>query len=402
MRSKTAAVRFSKIITPPIVEITNLADELERQGRSVIRSTGQGVPFTDPPAYALEQLSREILQEKSIHSYSPDPGFLDVRKAVSSYLRTEFSLSTHPENLFLTVGANMAFFMLITALLEPDRDEILFLSPYYFNHIMAAQMVGGKPVLAQSSHGFDLDPAAIASKVTDNTRAIVCISPNNPTGAVYSKSSFEALSEIFEGRNDVLLISDETYANFVFGKNHHCSPGSLPSLKETTCTIGSCSKNFGIAGWRLGWLHLPPVLESLFESLLKIQDTTNIAPPTVSQRLLLAILQGSYKAYLNRTKELLERNWRFVVEWMQSVDEDLGILFPQSPQGAFYLFLGIPNPGDSKKLAKELLKEEGIVTIPGIAFGEENYLRISYGGYFEEVEEAFMRLENFVERKAGK
>jgi aspartate/methionine/tyrosine aminotransferase len=397
-----APTRFRKIMTPPIAEITHLADQLERQGRSVIRSTGQGVPFTNPPAYALEQLSKLILHEKAIHSYSPDPGFLEVREAVSNYLRTEFSLNTLSDNLFLTVGANMAFYMLVTALHEPDRDEILFLSPYYFNHIMAVQMAGGKPVIAQSSRGFELDPAAIASKVTDSTCAVVCISPNNPTGAVYSKNSFEALSEILKEHNDVVLISDETYANFAYGNNQHCSPGSLLPLKDITCTIGSCSKNFGIAGWRLGWLHLPPVLENLFESLLKIQDTTNIAPPTVSQRLLLAILQGSYKTYLNRTKELLERNWRFVVEWMQSVDKDLGITFPQSPQGAFYLFLGIPNPGNSKIFAKELLKEEGVATIPGIAFGEEDCLRISYGGHFEEVKEAFMRLENFVEKKGGK
>jgi aspartate/methionine/tyrosine aminotransferase len=402
MHPRVEPNRFDKIMTPPITEITDLADELERQGQSVIRSTGQGVPFTKPPAYALDQISKVIFQEKSIHSYSPDPGFLEVREALSSYLRTEFSLNTHADDLFLTVGANMAFYMLVTALLESNRDEILFLSPYYFNHIMAVQMAGGKQVLAQSSHGFELDPNAIASKVTENTRAIVCISPNNPTGAVYSKRSFEALSEIFKEHNDVLLISDETYANFVYGKNQHCSPGSLLPLKEVTCTIGSCSKNFGLAGWRLGWLHLPPVLENLFGSLLKIQDTTNIAPPTVSQRLFQAILQGPYKAYLNRTKELLERNWRFVVEWMQSADEDLGFTFPQNPQGAFYLFVGIPNPGDSKKFARELLQEEGVATIPGMAFGKDGYLRISYGGHFEEANEAFMRLENFAERKMGK
>lgn len=386
-------------MTPPIAEITDLADELERQGRSVIRSTGQGVPFTYPPTYALEQLSEAILLEKAIHSYSPDPGLLEVREVLCNYLRAEFSLNTYVDNLFLTVGANMAFYMLVTALLESDRDEVLLLSPYYFNHLMAVQMAGGKAVLTQSSRGFELDPTAIASKVTDNTRAIVCISPNNPTGAVYAEKSFMALSEIFKEHNNVVLISDETYAHFAYGKNRHCSPGSLLPLKDVTCTIGSCSKNFGLAGWRLGWLHLPPILEDLFGSLLKIQDTTNIAPPTVSQRLLLAILQGGYKTYLNHTKELLEKNWRFVVEWMQSVDGDFGITFPQNPQGAFYLFFGISNSGDSKKFAMELLKEEGVVTIPGIAFGEEKHLRISYGGHIEEVEEAFMRLENFLERK---
>jgi aspartate/methionine/tyrosine aminotransferase len=380
---------------PPIAEITNLADKLENQGYSIIRSTGQGVPFIDPPNYALEALTGKWFYERSTHSYSPDPGYLEVREAVCDYLREDFSINAYSENLFLTAGSNMAFFMLITALLEPGHDEVILPLPYYFNHLMAVQIAGGKPVLVQSSKGFELDPEAITSKITDRTRAIVCVSPNNPSGAVFSINSLDALSTILKERDDIVLISDEPYANFTYGKNNHCSPASLPSLRKFTCTLGSGSKAFGIAGWRLGWLHLAPTTENLYETLLKIQDTTNIAPPSVSQKLLLAILRGPYKTYLEQVREKMQKNWEMVLAFVNS-GKEIGIEYPQTPQGAFYLFPRIKGCEDTKKLAIELLKDQGVVTIPGIAFGEEGFLRISYGGKMEELKEAFTRIEKFL------
>ncbi|MFX0116301.1 MAG: pyridoxal phosphate-dependent aminotransferase, partial [Candidatus Hodarchaeota archaeon] len=273
-------------------------------------------------------------------------------------------------------------------------DEVIFPLPYYFNHLMAVQMAGGKPVFAQSIRGFELNPAAIASKVTDKTRAIVCVSPNNPSGAVFSRASLDNLSKILKERDDIVLISDEPYANFVYGKNYHCSPASLPDLRKFTCTLGSGSKSFGIAGWRLGWLHLAPLAEDIYETLLKIQDTTNIAPPSISQKLLLAILQGPYKTYLEQIRKKMHKNWEIALTWVDS-GKEMGIEYPQKPQGAFYLFPKIRGCEDSKSLAIELLKDQGVVTVPGIAFGQERYLRISYGGKIEELKEAVTRLENF-------
>lgn len=402
MRSITARSRFDKIMTPPIAEISAFANKLERQGRSIIHCTGQGIPYTSPPDYALEAISDQILKDSSIHSYSPDPGFLEVREAVSSYLSNDFSIKTNPENLFLTAGSNMAFFMLITALLEPGHNEVLFSSPYYFNHVMAVQIAGGKPIIARSSNNLELDSATIASKVTKKTRAIISVSPNNPSGAVFSKTAFEKLSEIFKEHNDIVLISDEAYANFVYGQNQHCSPASLTSLRDFTCTLGSCSKAFGVAGWRLGWFHLPSALDKLHDTLLKIQDTTNIAPPSISQKLLLAILQGPYKSYLGGTRKLLEKNWLLATKWKQSLSDDSEIEFLQSPQGAFYLFPKITNCKDSNSLSKKLLQETGVVTVPGFAFGEESHLRISYAGKLEKVQEALERLERFFKGKKGK
>ncbi|MFQ5977182.1 MAG: pyridoxal phosphate-dependent aminotransferase [Candidatus Heimdallarchaeota archaeon] len=402
MRSIAAISRFNKVMTPPIAEISAFANELERQGKSIIHCTGQGIPYISPPDYALEVISDQILKDPSIHSYSPDPGFLEVREAVSSYLSDDFSIETNPESLFLTAGSNMAFFMLITALLEPGHTEVLFSSPYYFNHVMAVQIAGGKPIIARSSNGLELDSATIASEVTKKTRAIISVSPNNPSGAVFSKKTFEKLSGIFEEHNDIVLISDEAYANFVYGQNQHCSPASLPNLRDFTCTLGSCSKAFGVAGWRLGWFQLPPVLDKLHGTLLKIQDTTNIAPPSISQRLLLAILQGPYKNYLKGTRKLLEKNWLVATEWKQSLSDESEIEIPQSPEGAFYLFPKIKSCKDSITLSKELLQETGVVTVPGIAFGEESYLRISYAGRLEKVQEALQRFEKFLRNRKGK
>ena len=400
MHTKIPAKHFEEIMSPPIVGIVRLADKMERKGRTVIRSTGQGVPFLDPPAYALKEISEEIKKSNSIHAYSPDPGLPEVREAVCNYLQKVFSLVIEPENLLLTAGSNMGFFMLVNAIIEPGRgDEVLFSVPYYFNHVMAVQMAGGQPVFARPEFGLGLDPKSLKSVASKNTRAIVTVSPNNPSGAVFSKASFEGLSEIFKEQEHIILISDEVYSTHIFGKNQHCSPGSLSSLRNFTCTLGSCSKSFGLAGWRLGWLGIPTGLESLFETVLKIQDTTNIAAPTISQSLLLAILQGPYETYIKQSTQLLETNWRFVTDWIKSASEDLPVDFPQAPEGAFYLFPQFKGYQDSRTLAMDLLKEKGVVTIPGIAFGEESHLRISYGGRLREVENAFDRIDAFLKEQ---
>ncbi len=399
MQSITNAARFNKIISPPIQEITQLAQELEKKGKSIIHSTGQGAPFIFPPKYAIDAFSKHLGQNCYLHNYTHDFGLMEVREAVSSYLIDEFSIKASPDNTILTVGANMAFYMLLNSLITPNEtDEVILVRPYYFNHLMAIQMSGAKPVIVESNRSdFNLDPDGIKSAITDKTKAIVLVSPNNPSGAVFPRNSLEKLEEIFENRDDILLISDEPYSHFVYGDNQHFSPAALKSLSHNTATIGSASKTFGIPGWRLGWLNLPINLAEMFQTILKIQDTTNIAPPTPSQLLVLEILKGPYHDYLIDTQQKLELNWQIVCKWMNSV-ENFDISFPQLPQGAFYLFFKLNQIKNSQSFVKEFLFKEGVVTIPGSAFGEEQHVRFSYGGKKEDVEEALTRLERYLKQ----
>jgi aspartate/methionine/tyrosine aminotransferase len=260
----------------------------------------------------------------------------------------------------------------ILAITDPD-DEIVLPVPYYFNHEMAVVMAGAKAVAAPTASDYQLDLRAIEAAITPRTRAVVTVSPNNPTGAVYPEADLRAVNALCRDRG-IFHIHDEAYEYFTYGDVRHFSPGSLADAAGHTISLFSLSKAYGMASWRIGYMVIP---ELLHEAVNKIQDTILICPPAVSQHAALAALEVG-RAFAGAHVERLDTMRRTIFEALSSPDVPCEV---PSPDGAFYYLVRVHSALDSMRLAERLIREHRVATIPGSAFADPSpcSIRISYG-----------------------
>lgn len=376
----------STIIPPPIVKLYEMAAPYRSSGD--LLDLSQAVPSYGPPPAVLQEV-RRCLDDPGVHRYSADPGIPELRDAVAAKLAEFNHVSRQSGDIIITAGANQAFLLTAMTVLNPG-DEVILLTPYYFNHHMAVQMVGAKPVEVEldSESGFALDSRKIIDAVTPRTRMIVIVTPSNPTGAIYVEEELGELAKGLED-SDVLIVSDETYDFFSpgpFGRGH-VSVGSFPEVADRTFTISSFSKSFGITGWRAGYLAAP---SRYIENLLKVQDTMVICAPHISQRVALAGLTRSRDWLRERVGEMGEK-----IRWLKLYSFTNPALKLVSA-GAFFAYVGFYLDCDSFTLAKRLLKDHRVLVIPGEVFGrsQSGYFRIACGGVdIAGLQDAMDRLE---------
>lgn len=334
-------------------------------------SLGQGMVFYAPPEQVLTAISR-FGQHPEAHQYGTALGDKRLLELMAEKLRRENRINTDAYQIMVTAGANMAFLNVLLAITDPD-DEIILPSPYYFNQEMAVRMLNCTPVAVPTDQNYQLQPDKIAAAITEKTRAIVTVSPNNPSGAVYSESDLRAVNALCRERG-LYHICDEAYEYFVYGAAKHFSPASLPDAAEHTISLYSLSKAYGFASWRVGYVVLP---KQLLPALLKVQDTNLICPPLICQKAAIAALEvGSdyCKAHLNRL--LTIRNQ--VIDRLQEVRDKIDLVITE---GAFYLLLKLHSQRNDLELVKILISDYQVSAIPGCAFGLTDgcYLRLSYG-----------------------
>ena len=203
------------------------------------------------------------------------PGLLEV---LARKLRDENGLDLTGSRVLVTAGSNMAFQSVVLAISQPG-DEIVLPAPFYFNHEMAVRIAGCNPVIVPTDRSYQLDLDRLTAAITPRTRAIVTVSPNNPTGAVYPEDALRAVNQMCAARG-IFHIADEAYEYFTYEGARHFSPGSLPGAGAHTISLYSLSKAYGFAGWRVGYAVVPVAIN---EALYKVQDTVLICPPIVCQ-----------------------------------------------------------------------------------------------------------------------
>jgi uncharacterized protein (DUF1684 family)/histidinol-phosphate/aromatic aminotransferase/cobyric acid decarboxylase-like protein len=241
-------------------------------------SLGQGIVSYGPPPGVLDAL-RGFGGVAADHRYGPVEGLAPLVEAIEAKLAAENGITVRPASrVLVTAGGNQAFMNAVLALTDPG-DEVILPVPYYFNHEMAVVMAGARPVGVRTGRDYQLDVQAIADAVTPRTRAVVTVSPNNPTGAVYPEGVLGAVNALCRDRG-VFHVHDEAYEYFVYGEARHFSPGSIDGAAAHTISLYSLSKAYGMASWRVGYMVVP---EALAEAVHKIQDTLLICPPAVSQ-----------------------------------------------------------------------------------------------------------------------
>lgn len=335
-------------------------------------SLGQGVVSYGPPA-EVEAAVRRFPTSALDHRYGAVEGEDTLVAAITQKLQKENGIDvTRGSRVVVTAGGNLAFMNAVLAVTDPG-DEVVLPVPYYFNHEMGIEMAGARVVPVPTDADRQLDVEAIARAITPRTRAVVTVSPNNPTGAVYPAETLQAVNALCRDRG-VFHIHDEVYEYFLYGDSEHVSPGSLPDAAAHTISLFSLSKAYGLASWRMGYMVVP---ESLWDAINKIQDTLLVCPPVVSQRAALAALQvgrsycAGHLAHLDAMRTL-----------MTGALGDAGVPcdVPQA-LGAFYAFIRVHSDRDALWMTEQLIRQHRVAVIPGSAFGAHDgcYLRVSYG-----------------------
>lgn len=310
-----------------------------------------------------------------------------MRAALTAKLERENGIRVdEAQRVVVTAGGNMAFLNAILAVVD-SGDEVILPLPYYFNQEMAVAMAGGRVVTVPTGEDYQLDPERIRLAITSRTRAVVTISPNNPTGAVYPESVLREINEICRDRG-IFHISDEAYEYFTYDNASHFSPGSISGSAAHTISLYSLSKAFGFASWRIGYMLIP---DQLAVAIGKIQDTVLICPPVVSQFAALGALEAGAE-YAREKIATIAVARRAVLAKLEEIRSFCTII---PTEGAFYLLLRIQTEIGSLELVERLIREHRVAVIPGTTFGLEEgcYLRLSYGALLPaEVEEGVGRL----------
>jgi aspartate/methionine/tyrosine aminotransferase len=334
-------------------------------------SLGQGIVSYGPPREALDAAAAfgGSLED---HRYGAVEGTSALVGAISEKLLDENRIEARGRRVVVTAGGNMAFMNAVLAITDPG-DEVILLTPFYFNHDMAIVMAGCRTVAVPTDANYQIQLDRIAAAITPRTRAIVTVSPNNPSGAVYDEAMLRRVNALC-GDRGLYHINDEAYEYFTYDGVKHFSPGVIEEGREQTISLYSLSKAYGFASWRIGYMVIP---DHLFEAVNKIQDTNLICPPMISQHAALAALRVGAR-YCRPQVDTLAAVRDLVRHELQQI-ADICDVPPAA--GAFYYLLRVHTTLDPFTLAERLIREHRVAAIPGSAFGltEGCYLRISYG-----------------------
>ncbi len=353
-------------------------------------SLGVGEPdFAAPPA--VIQACVESLQ-KGQTSYTGNAGLLELRTEIADYVERKYGVSYCPQSeIIVTVGVSEAIDMVLRTVLNPG-DEVLVPDPAYVAYPACVAFAGGTvvPVPTYEKDDFRLSVEALEEKVTDKTKVLLIGFPNNPTGTVMQREDLEKVAD-FAVRHDLIVISDEIYAELTYAGTHTCI-ASLPGMKGRTVVLNGFSKAHAMTGLRIGYTCAPAELS---EMMLKLHQYVILCASVTGQYGAIAALRDcdrdveEMKAEYNRRREFVYQSFC-----------EMGLPVFE-PKGAFYIFPNITSTGlDDQEFAEKLLAEELVAVVPGSAFGEQGrgHIRCSYATDMDSLAEAMRRIANFVER----
>ena len=353
---------------------TNLAKEVPD---CVMLTIGE--PDFDTPA-SIKAAACQALTENQTH-YAPNQGTAPLRQAIAAY-ETRRGMACDAEQVLVTVGATGALYTALTGILNPG-EEVIIPTPAFSLYETIVTAAGGKAVaLDIAATGFQIDPTALAAKITSNTKAIVLNSPNNPTGTVLSEESLAAVKALTAGR-DIYIICDNVYNQLAYGL---CPDLILdPTLADRLLLCQSFSKPYAMTGWRVGYLIGP---QMVMDRLLLLHAAQVAAVPTFVQAACVTALQTDVTP--------MRQEYQARRQLCMARLREMGLRFPE-PEGAFYIFVDIrPYGMDSETFCTRLIREAGVAMVPGVCFGAEGFVRLSYCCSRERLELGLDRLEHFL------
>ncbi len=385
-------IDYSRVLSSTVVDIKpsgirkffDIANTMEG-----VISLGVGEPDFRTPWQVRTAGIRSL--EKANTRYTSNRGLELLRSEITAYTARKYGLQYDPDTeVLITVGGSEAIDMAIRAIVNPG-DEVIIPQPSYVCYEPITRLAGGVPVIinTRAENDFKITPEELSSAITPRTKALILPYPSNPTGAIMEREDIEALSVVLDSTN-IVVISDEIYAELTFGTVRHVSPATVGSMRERTVVINGFSKAFSMTGWRLGYALGPaPILSEI----TKIHQYAIMCAPTTSQYAAVEALRTCDEDVENMRAEYDARR-RIIVKGFN----DLGLAC-REPKGAFYAFPSIKSTGlSSDEFCERLLYEQRVAVVPGTAFGEsgEGFVRASYCYSLSHIREALRRIGEFL------
>ncbi len=355
---------------------------------------GRGDPDLATPAHVVAAAEDAMRRQRT--APTPIAGLPELREAIADKLRRENGLPGEADNVIVTTGGQEGLFLIMQALLDPG-DEVLVPDPRYTSYDEAIANAGGRMVMIATDHedAFNLRPEAVEAAITPRTKALLIVTPSNPTAGIVTEDRARQIAQVAIQHN-LIVISDEIYEKFLYDQWRHFSIGSVPGMAERTITLNGFSKTYAMTGWRVGYVAGP---QNLIEAMARVKQVTTGPAATVSQWAALAAITGPDDAVREFQRIYTERR-----ALMMDGLRDMGLDF-SDPRGAFFLWTNSSSTGiHATELSYLLLKEGRILIFPGNAFGESwsGYLRISLLQPIEVLREALERMRPIVARyRAG-
>ena len=355
-------------------------------------SLGVGEPdFVTPwkvRSAAITSLQRGFTQ------YTGNRGIPQLLELISRYLFERFALSYDPKHILVTVGGSEAIDLALRACVERG-EEVLIPDPAYVSYAPLVTLADGVPVALEclEEDNFVLKAHNLEKAITPNTKAIILTYPNNPTGAIMTKEELEEIAKVIV-KHDLLVITDEIYAELTYGKTH-ASIASLPNMKERTVYVSGFSKAFAMTGWRMGYVCAPAEID---EAMFKIHQYGIMCAPITSQYASIEALKDGFSdnfATVEEMRDSYDKRRKFVLHSLTEIG-----LQCFEPQGAFYAFPSVKSSGlDAETFAEKLLRQEKVAVVPGVAFGSfgGNNVRLSYATSMQSLSKAFDRMDAFLQ-----
>jgi aspartate aminotransferase len=380
-----------KLITPSMtLAIDAKAKKLKDEGQDIL-NFGVGEPDFNTPQVICDAAKKAI--DEGHHKYTPAAGTLELRKAIGGYLTREYKVTYEPADIVVSGGAKHSLYNAFLAMVNPG-DEVLIPSPFWVSYPEQVKFAGGVPVYVDcpESAEFKLTPEALAAKITPKTKVLILNSPSNPTGAVVGRKAMEGIAELIL-KHKIWVISDEIYSKLIYGEEHVCFPALSKEVAAQTILINGMSKAFAMTGWRIGYAAGP---SKIMKAIADFQSHSTSNPTAIAQKASVAGL-AMPDSEIQKMVDVFKTRRDIIVDGLNAIP---GVKCLK-PAGAFYVFpnvKGLLKPGraTSMELSEYLLDKAKVAITPGIAFGAEGYLRISYATSEKNILEGLKRIKEVV------
>ena len=384
------ASRMFRLKAESAFVILQKAKMLEREGYDVIHFE-IGEPDFDTPEH-IKEAAAKALKEGYTH-YTPSPGILELREAISEYLEEEFKVEYGPDEIIATPGGKAAIFYALATVVE-EGDEVIIPDPAFPAYESVIRFLNAKPVFVRlkEENDFRMIPEDVEAKVTDKTKAVVINSPHNPCGSVLTRGDVEGLAEIAL-RHNLVLITDDVYHKIIYDGFEHESVVSIPEVRDRVLLLNSLSKTYAMTGWRIGYIAAD---RRFIERMVVLQNNLVSCLPAFVQKATVAALRGP-QDFVKKMVDEYRRRRDVIVDGLNRIRG----FKCKKPLGAFYVFPNVKGVGmDERRLVEYLLREAKVATLHGSAFGPggEGYLRFSYATSVDLIKTGLERIKVAVEK----
>ena len=390
--------RKVKEIAPSLtLEITAKAKKMKAEGISVI-GFGAGEPDFNTPDYIIQSAKKAL--DIGFTKYTPASGTAELKKAVCDKFLKDNGLKYDPDQIVISPGAKSSLYHAICAVVDED-DDVILPSPFWLTYPELVKLAGGKVIYVKTAkeNGYKITADQLKKAITPKTKCLILNSPNNPTGAVYSYEELSAIAKVAE-ESGIYVISDEIYEKLIYGGEKHYSIASFGEyMKEHTVIINGVSKSYSMTGWRIGYLAAPKDIAKAVSSMQS--HTTSNACSIAQYASVAALSDPEGEKFINEMQKVFDERRKYMYDRLKKVQ---GIVCPE-PKGAFYIFPDVSalygKTFEGQKITGSLsfadcALKKGVAVVPGIAFGDDNCIRLSYAISIEDIKEGLDRLIDFI------